>query len=160
MSRTKRTSWKLDEEKTLALHQRGFTNHEIARQLGVAPSTVSRFLQRHQPEQQAVQTFVEAFKAGRADRLAHLQAKALAVKEKVIDSLTDAIIDALLPHQKSHLLVSLNNVMGTAYDKERLERGQSTQNHAVLSRLMAEAFEQAGRSRPPHDETEDKSGQK
>lgn len=135
--RTKRTARKLDRKKVLDLHQRGFSNPEIAQQQGVAPTTVWRFLQQTKPERQALETF----KASRADVLARLQAKSLDAQERILDTLDDGMIVALTPSQKSGLLMSLNAQSGTVFDKERLERGQSTANVSLIGKMMGAAFE-------------------
>ena len=127
-----RKARKLDREKVLDLRARGFSATEIAKQQGVAHSTVWRFLRQTEPERQAV----EHFKQNRADVLARLQAKSLDAQERIIDTLDDGIISALTPSQKSGLLIALNAQSGTVYDKERLERGESTSNISVLSRML------------------------
>lgn len=129
---TKRTARKLDRKKVLELHERGLSNPEIAKHEGVAPSTIWRFLQQTKPEKQAL----EQFKANRADVLARLQAKSLDAQERIIDTLDDGVLNAMSPSQKSGLLFALNAQHGTSYDKERLERGESTSNISVLSRII------------------------
>ncbi|MDI3462766.1 MAG: hypothetical protein OJF50_001587 [Nitrospira sp.] len=123
---------KLDRKKVLDLHARGFSASEIAQQQGVAHSTVWRFLERMKPEIGAV----EIFKQNRADVLARIQAKSLDAQERIIDTLDDGLLAALTPSQKSSMLMALNAQSGTAFDKERLERGQSTANINTLSRMI------------------------
>lgn len=137
--RSQRIARKLDRKKVLDLYQRGFSNPEIAQHEGVATTTVWRFLQQTKPERQAL----EYFKANRADVLARLHAKSLDVQERIIDTLDDAVIKALTPSQKTGLLMSLNAQSGTAFDKERLERGKSTMNVSTLVRILGAAFESA-----------------
>ncbi len=123
---------KLDRKKVLDLHARGFSAPEIAQQQGVAHSTVWRFLERMKPEIVAV----ESFKTHRADVLARIQAKSLDAQERIIDTLDDGLLAALTPSQKSSMLMALNAQSGTAFDKERLERGQSTANISTISRML------------------------
>ena len=137
--RSQRIARKIDRKKVLDMHQRGFSNPEIAQHEGVATTTVWRFLQQTKPERQAL----EYFKAHRADVLARLHAKSLDVQERIIDTLDDAVIKALTPSQKSGLLMSLNAQSGTTFDKERLERGKSTMNVSTLSRILGVAFDGA-----------------
>lgn len=127
-----RPARKLDRKKVIELHAKGLSTEEIAKHQGVAPSTVWRFLQQTEPERQGV----EHFKKNRADVLARLQAKSLDAQERIINTLDDAIISALTPSQKSGMLIALNAQSGTVYDKERLERGQSTANISTLSRMI------------------------
>ena len=130
--RTQRTARKLNRAKALQQAARGMSNPEIAKQQGVDKSTVFRFMQRMQPEQQAV----DQFKAGRADVLARLQAKSLDAQERILDSLDDRVVKTLTPSQKSGLLMSLNAQHGTSYDKERLERGLSSSNQSIISTML------------------------
>jgi hypothetical protein len=123
---------KLDRKKVLDLHARGFSAPEIAQQQGVAHSTVWRFLERMKPEIGAV----ESFKTHRADVLARIQAKSLDAQERIIDTLDDGLLAALTPSQKSSMLIALNAQSGTAFDKERLERGHSTANISTISRML------------------------
>lgn len=134
--RKPRTARKLDRKKVVDLYKKGLSTEEIAKHQGVAPSTVWRFLQQTKPEQQAL----ESFKANRADVLARLQAKSLSAQERILDTLDDGVVAALTPSQKSGLLMSLNAQSGTVFDKERLERGQSTSNVSLVGKMMGEAF--------------------
>ncbi len=128
---------KLDRTKALELHAKGLSITEIAQHQGVNRSTVWRFLRQTEPERQAV----EEFKAGRADVLARLQAKSLDLQERILDTMSDRVVEALAPHQKSGLLHALNAQAGTLYDKERLERGKSTTNLGVMSRIVSLAHQ-------------------
>ena len=123
---------KLDPTKVSNLHRRGFSVPEIAKQQGVAPSTVRRLMERLKPELEAV----EAFKQNRADVLAKIQGKSLELQERIIDSLDEGVVAALTPGQKGHLLIALNSQAGTLFDKERLERGQSVHNLSVMSQMI------------------------
>ena len=131
-SRTPRTATKLDHAKVLALAEQGVSTADIAKLQGVVPSTIFRFMQRMAPARQTV----EQFKAGRADVLARLQAKSLDAQERILDTLDDGVVEALTPSQKSGLLMALNAQHGTSFDKERLERGQSTSNQSVLTTML------------------------
>lgn len=130
-------SRKLDRQKVLDLHARGFTAPEIAHQQGVNHSTVWRFLERMKPEIGAV----EVFKKGRADVLARIQAKSLDAQERIIDTMNDVFVSALTPGQKSGMLIALNAQHGTLFDKERLERGQSTSNAAIITAMLDNAHD-------------------
>jgi IS30 family transposase len=134
-----RKARKINRKKVLDLHAKGLSTEEIARHQGVAPSTVWRFLQQTEPERQALETF----KANRADVLARLQAKSLDAQERILDTIDDGMVAALTPSQKSGLLMSLNAQSGTVFDKERLERGQSTANVSLIGKMMTTALEAA-----------------
>ena len=138
--RTQRTARRLDRKKAAELANRGMTNPEIAKITGVASSTVYRFLSQTIPEREAL----EHFKAGRADVFASLSLKSLELQEKIVETFDDRIISALTPSQKSGLLMTLNVQAGTLFDKERLERGKSTNNISILGKLIMDAESEIG----------------
>lgn len=127
-----RTARKIDREVVQALADKGLSTAQIASKQGVDPKTIWRFLHSTEPERDAL----EIFKKNRADLLAKLQAKAGDVMHRIIDSMDDAFVSALKPHEKQGALQSLNIVAGTAFDKERLDRGQSTANHSILTQVL------------------------
>lgn len=128
----KRTPRKLNDEKVLAMAKAGVPAADIARHQGVDPSTIHRFLQAHKQ----ILTDVDIYKAQRADIHAGIQLKALDVQERILATITDGVLEAAKLTEKAMLLNSLNNVFGTCFDKERLERGESTSNISVLSRVI------------------------
>lgn len=138
--RTQRSARRLDREKVAALAKQGLSTADIAAHQKVAPSTVFRFLQQTKPERAAL----ESFKKNRGDAFARLAMKSLNVQEAIVDSLDDAVVSALPVHQKGSLLHSLSISSGILFDKERLERGQSTNNLAVLGQLIVEAESRLG----------------
>lgn len=131
-ARTQRTARKLDRQKVIELAKQGLSTADIAQHQGVDRSTVWRFLELSKPERQAL----EHFKQHRADILDRLCGKSLDVQEKILDSLDDAVINTLTPSQKTGLIAVLNSQSGTLFDKSRLERGQSTANHSVLTKVL------------------------
>lgn len=138
--RKPRTARKLDRAKAVELAEQGLTTSDIAKHQKVAPSTVFRFLQQTKPERAAL----ESFKKNRGDAFARLAMKSLNVQEAIVDSLDDVVVSALPVHQKGSLLHSLSISSGILFDKERLERGQSTNNLAVLGKLIVEAESRLG----------------
>lgn len=118
---------------------------EIARSLGVAKSSVHAALERIRkliPDPDMVKAYEEV----RPTLLT-------AMEQKLMASLAD---DETL--QKA----SLNNrayAFQQVFNARRLETGQSTQNHAVLAKLMAGALQSAGRSKHVDGETEERLGQ-
>jgi len=78
---------------------------------------------------------------------ADLQAKAIDLQRKVIDSFYEnGVLVALTPQQKTGLMMSLNAVSGTIYDKERLELGKSTQNVGLIARMMGDSLGRIGKA--------------
>ena len=149
--RTKRTARKLDRKQAMQLAERGLTNPEIAKMTGVVSSTVYRFLSQSMPERHAL----EVFKKERGDVFARLAAKSLDLQERLVDTFDESVVVALKAHEKGSLLHALNIQAGTLYDKERLERGQSTQNLSLLGRLVVTA--EAGLGVPKKAEAENKT---
>ncbi len=134
--RSERKARKLDRAKVRELAAQGLSTADIARHQRVTPSTVWRFLERLKPERQAI----EHFKTHRADLFARVQARELDLKERILDSLGgDRMFNTLTAHQKTALYRTLTISNGTMYDKERLERGASTQNISVFTKLIEEA---------------------
>jgi transposase-like protein len=128
---------KVDAAKTKELRERGLSITDIAKHQGVNPSTVWRFLRQLDEEK----ANLEAFKGHRADALAHLQGKALRVQHLALDSMErdlseDAITHALKPSTKKMYSDAATMSLGVSYDKERLERGESTSNISVVSRMV------------------------
>src|SRR4029077_5065139 len=133
--RTQRKPRKLDRAKVIELAEQGLKTVDIAKHQGVAPSTIFRFLQHTEPDRQAL----EVFKKDRGDVFARLSMKSLGLQDKILETFDERIIAALKPHEKGSLLHALNIQAGTLYDKERLERGQSTQNLSILGKLITAA---------------------
>jgi IS30 family transposase len=128
---------KIDPKKVRALHRAGLNQSDIAKQQGVRQSTIWRFLQREKPEME----YLERFKTNRADEMANLQGKTIGLQHEVLDSLhrdlqEDRVSRILPVATKGNLLNALNNVQGTIFDKERLERGESTSNVSIISRMV------------------------
>ena len=65
----------------------------------------------------------------------------LDLQERILATMDDRFISALPASQKGPLLQSLTVQAGILFDKERLERGESTQNVALLSKLIDSAHD-------------------
>lgn len=124
---------KLNEKKVRELAALGVCPKDIAVHQKVDHSAVWQFLDRLKIERKSI----DRYKENRADVFAGLQGKALAVQEKALDYLLqDGVFASLEDKAKVSLINSVNNAFGTAYDKERLERGESTQNISTISRMI------------------------
>lgn len=118
--------------------QAGLSTYQIAKVVDCNQSTVHRFLEKIRPDLQALQPYKE----GRADILALLQAKNISIQERLLERLEDdGLLRALTPQQLSGIVFALNSQHGTLFDKERLERGQSSQNISVVSRMIDSAVQ-------------------
>jgi len=137
--RIQRNARKLDREKVQALAAQGLSTTDIAKHQGTARTTVWRFLQQLKPQQHQL----EQFKSNRADCLAQLHGKAVHVQDLALDRMLrdledDGFTDALTPTAKAKFLQAAVVAGGVSYDKERLERGQSTSNTSLMA-LIASA---------------------
>jgi hypothetical protein len=108
-------SRKIDVHKAFDLRLRGLTYEEIAKQFGCCKQSVQEALAPFQVPDGGT---VDLFKDRRADILA-------ATQVRLLQGLTDEKI-------KQAKLGELSIAFGTLFDKERLERGQSTQNQGVM----------------------------
>lgn len=99
----------------------GITQTQLAKAVNVSKQAVSQMLQRYGINA----NLLESFKTNRADIMAGLQ-------ETVAASLTEDDIKKASVRDRTILF-------GTLYDKERLERGQSTSNQSLLFRIVEES---------------------
>ena len=129
---TRRIKHTFDEKKVQALALQGMNSADIGKVVGKDQSTIWRYLDAFTPKNQAL----TRFKTHRADVLATLQAHSLQVQAKIVETLDDGVIATLKPGEKTGLLMALNAQHGTLFDKERLERGQSTQNQSIVTTLL------------------------
>lgn len=104
----------IDRDKVVALRRKGLSMREIAKILGCSQQAI--FYHLHQAG--ADQEQIDSYKANRADYLAALQLR-------MLSSLSPADV-AKMPGG-SRVLAACQ-----LYDKERLERGKTTNNTAML----------------------------
>lgn len=79
---------------------------------------------------------VDAYKSNRADILADLGMRATGLLHKLVGRAgAEEVLDSLQPGQIGGLMAATTTLMGVAFDKERLERGQSTANVESLLRV-------------------------
>ena len=139
------TPRKLNVKKVQELTSLGMSDADIARHQGVNQSSVSRWLAKTRD----YANDINRFKTDRSSIFARVQAKALALQEQIIDGL-DGVTGALSPSQKSGLLFAMNAVLGTNYDKERLETGQSTSNQSIMTTMLGNSVKSLYAPAPPH----------
>lgn len=114
---------KIDIQQAIELRCKGLSYQEIADYFGVAKPSVWEALR---PYVHDIEINLDTFKEKRADLMAHAQARTLAL-------LTNEDIQKASARDKVI-------IFGTLYDKERLERGQSTSNISVLTRAIEDAW--------------------
>lgn len=105
-----RSRTKIDIYQALKQYEDGVTYQELAKAYGCSAQNVHQRLSPYIKRRKEVQQFKE----NRADLLADIQ-------EKILSSIDDKLI------KKAQLLQRVD-AAGKLYDKERLERGQSTEN--------------------------------
>lgn len=128
---SKRKAYKINRQVALALAESGLSASEIARTEQVAPSTITRLLESFHIDKDAV----AQYKQHRPELLAWLQGKNLELQRRVLEKM-EGLVDTVKPHQINGMIFALNSQHGTLFDKERLERGQSTANISTISRMI------------------------
>lgn len=113
---------------TAKLLEQGYSNRQIAKQVGCTSRTIDRLVPQIVAEKQSI----SEYRTHRADVLADLQRKAHSVMRRVLDSFSDADLSEMTGTQRAGLLRDFSIMSGTMFDKERLERGQSTSNIQAL----------------------------
>lgn len=125
-----------DPIRVASLARAGYSERSIARDQGCDPALIHRFLARKGSEIRAL----ARFKEDRADVLAALQAQCAELQQVLVEELRrrgrEGMLAAAKVSEISGLLAVLNATHGTLFDKERLVRGQSTENVSVYSRML------------------------
>ena len=90
---------------------------------------------------------------------ADLQRAAIDLQQQILASFVgeDGVLKPLTDGQKNGLLLSLNAVSGTIYDKERLESGKSTQNIGLIARMMGGSLDRVHKDASNSGEAEDET---
>lgn len=118
-------------EDMIEYRNKGLSHQDIANLVGCSKQNVQERLERagYNPER------LKNFTKNRADMFAHIQSE-------LLNSLTPEAINDMYPHQR--VLCS-----AILYDKERLERGKSTQNISIaeIKGSIAELQSQASKLR-------------
>lgn len=136
---------KLKAERVIELAAVGLNKAEIAKTQGVPTSSIQRFLENYEIQKKDT----EAYKFNRAELFSYTGAKFHRVASSIADELQNDIDNgvtaALEPDQKAKLARDVSVILGVVFDKERLERGQSTQNHSLITKMMGPALKDAGK---------------
>jgi transposase len=112
-------------ERFIELYCKGLSQVEIAKVLGINSSNVCRRLARHEKDLAAL----PVYKQNRADVLAFWQ-------RRLLNSIEEADIKKASAYQRV-------GMFGILYDKERLERGETTQNigYADYTKALSSVLE-------------------
>ena len=118
--------------------EQGQSQRSLAKKYGMSHSLISAWLDTLDQEKQEL----GRYRSSRVDALSQIQSKALTLQAKLLDGLLqDGLPNEVTLSQKAGLMQSLNIIIGTSYDKERLESGQSTANHSIVSRMIDSAVQ-------------------
>lgn len=131
-------------EHILALKAQGLTHAEIAASLQLTVGAIDARLSRYNKGEAVKSKAIDLFKKNRADILAGLQRKII----KCLDANT------LKKASASQLFMGL----GVCYDKERLERGESTANIASQNTIAVLQLRARQDTVPPGEIEEAESG--
>lgn len=113
-----------ERNKAIALKAQGAQPADIARAIGCTPAAVRNLLKRVDQEAASIKEYTNK----RGDILAQTQAMISNVERMILDSFTEQDVNACTPTQKAAMLAQLTTARAINFDKERLERGQSTSN--------------------------------
>lgn len=112
-----------------AIERGEITPTEAAKKYGCNRANVYHILDRYGVDRSRL----DSYKSSRADVLADLGFRATGLLHGLIKkAASEKVLDALQPGQMGGLIAATTTLLGVVYDKERLERGQSTANVASL----------------------------
>jgi len=123
-----------DEQKhqVAEMSQTNLSQAQIGELVGVHQSTVSRYIQSFDEKNQ----LLKKFKTHRADFYSDFQRQSLEIQIRVLEKLREQDFSALSPEAKTRMLRDLEVSKGISFDKERLERGESTANVSTWTHLI------------------------
>jgi hypothetical protein len=139
-SKTKPRKRKLNTTKVIKLYKQGVIPSDIAKQQGVAISTVTRYLETIKPQLSEIQKYSD------------LKADALCLSQLKLQTISNTILDEWMADPEKlrsqdmrlqkEVLVAVQGAKTYEHAAERLERGQSTENvHQlvdVIQRIKAQ----------------------
>jgi hypothetical protein len=134
---TKTRKRKINTTKVITLYNQGVIPSDIAKNQGVALSTITRYLQSIKPQLQDIQTY----SGMKADALCLSQLKLQTVSNTILDKWIndpELISNADVRLQKE-VLVAVQGAKSYELTAERLERGMSSENiqliHADIAKI-------------------------
>jgi hypothetical protein len=132
--KTKRKPRKLNTTKVIQLYKQGVIPSDIAKQQGVAVSTVTRYLETIKPQLSEIQKYSDL----KADALCLSQLKLQTISNTILD---EWIADPEKLRQQDmrlqkEVLIAVQGAKTYEHQAERLERDQSTSNVAQIIGLV------------------------
>jgi len=126
---------KLNTTKVITLYNQGVIPSDIAKQQGVAISTITRYLQSIKPQLQEIQTYSGL----KADALCLSQLKLQTVSNTILDRWINEpeLISSQDVRLQKEVLVAVQGAKSYEMTAERLQRGQSSENIAIIMDSIA-----------------------
>ena len=141
----RRIDGKYDAEKVIAWNEWRLANHRPPTHEEMEPKSL---------EERAIvvadkRELAEKYRLNRAEVFVGAQRDRMELAERILATMTDAEVQKMKPSEKSTMLKALDVGTAVLYDKERLEKGESTENVAVMidaiKRIKRKRTEQYGR---------------
>lgn len=132
---TKPRKRKLNTTKVITLYNQGMIPSDIAKHQGVAISTITRYLQSIKPQLQQIQTYSGL----KADALCLSQLKLQTVSNTILDKWINEpeLIASQDVRLQKEVLIAVQGAKSYELTAERLERGQSSENIAIIMDSIA-----------------------
>ena len=124
----RRADGKHDPEKVIAWNTLRLEKHRNPKPKEVTPEA----LRNREITVADVRDIAARFQNSRAEVLVRNQARLNDLTDRIVSSISDDDILEMKATEKASLLKVAGTVQAIMYDKERLERGQSTENVSVL----------------------------
>lgn len=105
---------KFNEAKVIELREKGLSIHDIAKQEGVAASTIYRFLDAQTEDFERL----ERFTGNKVRILQQLQSRSAEIRLRILESLSDDDLDGFTTAEKKELLRVLTTAQAIDHDKE------------------------------------------
>jgi len=123
-----------DDKKVVvkSLVDAGNTYRKTAEIMGVSLGAIHKIIKEFESDRE----LVEFYRDNKADILLKAQMKNIALQQAIINSLSDDDITGMTAREKARWFQVLGTDYGIKFDKERLERGESTENLSVFHELV------------------------
>lgn len=128
----------------------GLNYRRVSDITGVSPAYIVKIVREFESNRE----FVEWYKRNRTAILQKAQMDNLALQEAIRDSVTEEELRKWTPDQRARWYQVLGTDYGIKYDKERLERGESTENVSIIVGAIMELKRKRQRQLSQEEETE------
>jgi transposase len=126
---------KFNEAKVLELREKGVSIPDIAKQEGVAASTIYRFLEAETDDYEKL----ERFRGNKVRILQQLQSRSAEIRLRILNSLSDEDLGKFTTAEKKELLRVLCTAQAIDHDKE----AQLTGNASFVNLTLSQALDAA-----------------